>query len=60
MKCEDFRAISISSVIAKVFESCLLNVFGDWLCTDKAQFGFKKGIGCAHAIFQLIYLYLIL
>ena len=52
MNCEDFRAISISSVVAKIFESCLLNIFGDWLNTDNAQFGFKKGVGCAHAIFS--------
>ena len=34
----------------KIFEYCFLQKFGDYLCTDSKQFGFKKGMGCNHAI----------
>jgi len=48
--CEDFRGTAISPIIAKVFEYCFLQKFGDYLYTDSKQFGFKKSIGCNHAI----------
>lgn len=48
--CDDFRGIAISSVLSKTFEKCLLAVFSDYLVTEDNQFGFKKGLGCAHAI----------
>lgn len=50
LSCENFRGIAISPVIAKVFEYCFLQKFGDYLYTDSKQFGFKKGMGCNHAI----------
>jgi len=50
LSCEDFRGIAISPVIAKVFEYCFLQKFGDYLYTDSKQFGFKKGMGCNRAI----------
>jgi len=46
LSCEDFRGIAISFVIAKVFEYCFLQKFGDYLYTDSKQFG----MGCNHAI----------
>ena len=49
LSCEDFRGIA-HSVFAKVFEYCFLQKFGDYLYTDSKQFGFKKSIGCNHAI----------
>lgn len=48
---KDFRGISISNIFSKLFESCLLNIFGNWLSTEDNQFGFKKGLGCSHAVF---------
>ena len=54
LSCEDFRGIAISPVIAKVFEYCFLQKFGDYLYTDSKQFGFKKGMGCNHAINTVI------
>ena len=47
----DFRGISISPVISKVFENCLLKIYGNFLYSSPNQFGFKKGLGCTHAIY---------
>ena len=44
---DDFRGISISPVLSKVFEHCILEIFGDFLVTSNNQFGFKKHSGCA-------------
>ena len=49
----DFRGITISPVISKIFELCLVNILDDYLFTSDLQFGFKKGIGCNHAIYTL-------
>ena len=51
MTCEDFRGIAISRIISKLFEYCFIDKFGEFLSTDNKQFGFKKGMGCNHAIF---------
>ena len=48
----NYRAISVSCVISKVFELCITNKFKDLLCSHPLQFGFKKGSGCQNAIFQ--------
>jgi hypothetical protein len=48
--CEDFRGISISSVLSKLFESCVLAICGDLFETTGYQFGFKRGLGCSHAV----------
>ena len=53
LKCDDFRGIAISCVISKVFEYCILNKFDIFLRSDDRQFGFKKGIGCSHAIVSI-------
>jgi len=43
--------ISISPVVSKVFEYCILRRFSDFLNTHDSQFGFKnKSLGCSHAI----------
>jgi len=39
---DDFRGISVSPVISKVFEHCILDRFGDFLVSCDNQFGFKK------------------
>ena len=50
---DDFRGISISPVVSKIFENCILNRYGSFLGTSDCQFGFKKEIGCSHAIYSL-------
>jgi len=39
---DDFRGISISPIISKVFEHCIIDRFGDYFVTSDNQFGFKK------------------
>ena len=53
LNCENFRGIAISQIISKVFEYCFLNKLGDFLSSKANQFGFKKGIGCNHAIYTV-------
>ena len=53
LTCEDFRGIAISPVISKLFEYCFVEKFGEFLSTDNKQFGFKKGLGCNHAIYTV-------
>jgi len=50
LTCNDFRGISISPVISKVFEHCVLQRYKQFLGTSDNQFGFKPGLGCSHAI----------
>ena len=50
---EDFRGITISPVISKVFEHCLLKLFQSFLETDAGQFGFKKDKGCRDAVYAV-------
>lgn len=50
MTYDDFRGIAISPVVSKVFEHCLLDYFQTFLNSGDNQFGFKKGVGCSHAI----------
>ena len=40
-------------MLSKVFESCLLRRLSPFLTTSGRQFGFKKGVGCNHAIFTV-------
>ena len=40
-------------MISKLFESVILQLTENKLQTDDLQFGFKKGLGCADAIFTL-------
>ena len=48
--CSDYRGICVSSVIARLFEYCLLNLLDCYFYTSDFQFGFKRGVGCAEAI----------
>ena len=50
---DNYRAITISPCISKVFEKCLILVFHPWLNSDDLQLGFKKGKGCRDAILTL-------
>jgi len=50
---DNYRSITLSPVISKLFESLLMELFSDYLCTDKLQFGFKSKSSCSHAIFAM-------
>jgi exonuclease III len=50
---KDFRGISISPVISKAFEYCILDRYKKYLVTSDNQFGFKKKLSCAHAIYSV-------
>jgi len=49
VKADDFRGITLNSVVSKIFEHCILPFFSN-LSTSNRQFGFEKGLGCLHAI----------
>jgi len=53
MTCDDFRGIAISSLLSKVFEHCLLKQLQLFIQSNDSQFGFKKGVGCSHAIYTV-------
>ena len=50
---EDFRGISISPVLSKIFEHCLLDLYATFFKTSDNQFGFKKGLSCSNAIYSI-------
>ena len=52
-KVEDYRRITISPLISKIFEQCLMYCTQDFFQSSDRQFGFKKGLGCNHAVFSL-------
>jgi len=43
--------MALSPVLSKLFEHCFLDRFQSLLISNDNQFGFKKGIGCSHAIY---------
>ena len=49
----DFRGISISPIISKVFEHCILDTYSEIFVTCDNQFGFKKNLSCSQAIYSL-------
>ena len=53
LKTDQFRGITISPIISKVFENCLLTIYKDYLRTSERQFGFKKNTSCSHAIYSV-------
>jgi len=50
---DNYRGITISPVISKMFESLLMLLFKDKLTSDSLQFGFKQNSSCNHALFTL-------
>jgi len=48
-----YRDITLTPVVAKVFECVLLSNCEEFLATDSLQFGFKRYVGCAKAVFTL-------
>jgi len=51
MTCDDFQGIDISPILFKVFEHCLLKQLQSITKSENNKFGFKKGVGCSHAIY---------
>jgi len=51
LKVDDFRGISITCVISKVLEHCVLDRFNTFLATSDNHFGFKKTTEYSHAIY---------
>jgi exonuclease III len=49
----DFRGISISPVISKLFELAVIDRFSRYFETSDCQFGFKKNLSCRHVIFSV-------
>jgi hypothetical protein len=47
----NYRGITLISVISELFELVLLELRAPYLTTHDLQFGFKKGMGCNNAIF---------
>ena len=50
---EDLRGISISPVLSKICEHCLLDLYAPFFTTSDNQFGFKKGLSCSNAIYSI-------
>jgi hypothetical protein len=50
---DDFRGIAISCVLSKVYELCVYDRFSSFLTSADNQFGFKKKLGCSHAIYTV-------
>jgi len=50
---DDFTGISISLVLSKIFEHCILDRYCKYFVTSNNQFGFKRESSCAHAIYTL-------
>ena len=48
---ENYRGITINSVIAKIFETCMLYKFNEYFYSHDLQFGFKRKLGCNAALF---------
>ena len=46
-----FRGITLSPILSKVFEHCILLIFNKYFVTSNNQFGFKPRTGCSHAIY---------
>ena len=50
---DNYRPITLSPLISKIFESFLLELYSQFMKLDDLQFGFKKNIGCSNALFVL-------
>ncbi|HMK58631.1 MAG TPA: reverse transcriptase domain-containing protein, partial [Nitrososphaeraceae archaeon] len=52
-KSSDYRCITISPLLSKIFELALQENLASYLITSERQFGFKQKIGCNDAIFAV-------
>ena len=49
----NYRGITLSPSVSKLFEKCLLVKFGELLVVSPQQFGFQKKLSCSHAIYSM-------
>ena len=49
----DYRGITLSPVISKILEKCILQNYEEYFLTSDSQFGFKKHLSCSHAILSV-------
>jgi len=49
----NYRGITLSVFLSKMFEYCLINKYENFMPSNDLQFGFKKKMGCSHAIFAV-------
>jgi len=49
----NYRGITVSPIISKIFEHCLLLKFNKFCWSDESQFGFKKKTGTNHAVYSM-------
>ena len=50
---DNYRDITLSPMLSKLFELCMLLRFNDVLQSPELQFGFKENFSCAHAIYTV-------
>ena len=50
---DNYRCITLSPIISKLFELVLLHLFSTQLQSDHLQFGFKQKSSCSQAIFTM-------
>ena len=48
---DNYRGITLSPILSKLFELFMLLRFSDFLQSSELQFGFKENFSCAHAIY---------
>ena len=53
IKASNYRPITLSPIISKLFEYCILRNCDYLFDSDPLQFGFKRNLGCSHAVFVL-------
>ena len=53
-KFDSYRAVAGASQLLKLFEYCILEVWGDCLRSDSMQFGFKSGTGADQCSWLLL------
>ena len=47
---DNYQAITLSPVVSKIFEHCLLSQLNDYFVTSELQCGFKPNVGCNEAL----------
>ena len=52
-KSDNYRGITISCTVSKIFEYAILEKFKHLFDTDRLQFGFREGVGCSDALFTV-------
>jgi len=49
----NYRGITLSPLLSKLFEHCILSKYSTFFTSSDLQFGFKKNLGCAYSVFVL-------